>query len=237
LGNAPPEACILSQTDKSSAAGWLCRSNFSEGIDSAIQLTMASQLATLVIDAHCCLLSQRFPGEENVVSDCLSHDFHLNYIALTHLVHFHAKHQVPFGFNLYPLPTKISSRLTCLLWNQLSDKQWSKEQTRSNFLRGMASDNIFYQLGSNLTGSLMDSPATKNTEYLEHLQQLSEKVDSVIRECLSQNLAPFGPPWIAWLRPSSWLIGLTQDLTKTPTLHSFYNHSFDPTKDQTVTKK
>ncbi len=156
-----------------------------------------------------------------MVSDCLSRDFHLNDFALTHLVCSHEKRQVPFGFSLFPLPTEISSWLTCLLWNQASNKQWLKEQTRSKLSREIDSNNTFHPLESNPTGSSMDSPAIKNTEFSELLLQHSEKVDSVIRECLSQNPIPIGPPWIAWLRPSSWLTGLTHDSMQTQTLHSF----------------
>jgi len=141
--------------------------------------------------------------------------------ALTHLVCSHEKRQVPFGFSLFPLPTEISSWLTCLLWNQASNKQWLKEQTRSKLSRGIDSNNTFHPLESNPTGSSTDSPAIKNTEFSELLLQHSEKVDSVIRECLTQNPIPIGPPWIAWLRPSSWLTGLTHDSMQTQTLHSF----------------
>jgi hypothetical protein len=54
-------------------------------------------------------------GEENVVSDCLSRDFHLDDITLTNLIYSSATDQVPFGFNLCLLPIEIGSWMTCLL--------------------------------------------------------------------------------------------------------------------------
>lgn len=71
-----PESCILSQTDSSSAAGWLHKSNYTDDTNSIVQLTTARHVATLFIDAHCCLDSQWFVGG-GMVSDCLSCDFHL----------------------------------------------------------------------------------------------------------------------------------------------------------------
>ncbi len=39
LGTIHPEDCLLSQTDSSSAAGWLRKSNFAEDQDEEIQLS------------------------------------------------------------------------------------------------------------------------------------------------------------------------------------------------------
>jgi hypothetical protein len=42
-----PESCLLSQTDSSSALGWLRKSNFADEEDESIQLTTARKLAEL----------------------------------------------------------------------------------------------------------------------------------------------------------------------------------------------
>lgn len=57
-----PEDCILSQTDSTSATGWLRKSNFTDAEDSSIHLVTARQLATIIIDSNACLYSQWFPG-------------------------------------------------------------------------------------------------------------------------------------------------------------------------------
>jgi hypothetical protein len=48
--NISSESCILSQTDSSTAAGWLRKSNFADKVDEAVQLTTAHQLARILID-------------------------------------------------------------------------------------------------------------------------------------------------------------------------------------------
>jgi hypothetical protein len=57
------ESCILSQTDNTSAVGWLSKLNFSDVEDSAAQLTAARHLASLIINNVCCLYSQWFTGD------------------------------------------------------------------------------------------------------------------------------------------------------------------------------
>jgi hypothetical protein len=76
------EDCILSLTDSTSAFGWLRKSNVVDKLNMQVQLTMACQLANLVIDHDCCLYRQWFTGEFNTVA-CLSRDFHLNDSSLT----------------------------------------------------------------------------------------------------------------------------------------------------------
>jgi len=52
------EDCILSQTDSTTANGWLQKSNFSDAKNEAVQLTSARKLANLIIDSKSCLYSQ-----------------------------------------------------------------------------------------------------------------------------------------------------------------------------------
>jgi hypothetical protein len=217
------EACILSQTDSSSAAGWLRKSNFCDKEDSIVQMTVARHLAQLIIGANSCLYSQWFPGESNVVADCLSRDFHLDDKSITHLITTCALEQVPFGFHLYPLPTEIVSWLTCLLSNQPCKEQWSKAQTRSSLSRGVDIKPTYNQLESHPIGTLITSLNPNTTGSLEHLLTPSEMVDSLLKEMLPLNLTQSEPPWTAWLRPTSWLLDQTLDLMPTQKLHSFYN--------------
>jgi hypothetical protein len=57
-----PEECILSQSDSTSATGWLRKSNFADADDSIVQLVTTRQLALIIIDSKSCLYSQWFPG-------------------------------------------------------------------------------------------------------------------------------------------------------------------------------
>jgi hypothetical protein len=90
-----PEDCILSQTDSTSANGWLRKSNFSDSDEEATQLTTARHLAKLIIDSQSCIYSQWFGGADNVVSDALSRDFHLsdNLLMLSNLK-FHTRYHL-----------------------------------------------------------------------------------------------------------------------------------------------
>ncbi len=228
--DVPAESCFLSQTDSSSAAGWLRKSNFADKTETMVQLTTARQLATLVINAKSCIYSQWFAGELNVVSDCLSRDFHLNDSELTNLIQSRIPNQTPFGFFLSPLPTEICSWLTCLLQNQPPGEVWSKEPQRSKLLLGNNTNSTCYPSELKMTGSLIPSPEAKNTGYSGHLPHPSAKVDFVLENLLNSKVTQIEPPWIAYHRPLSWLTDQTQDWTKTATLHSFYNANYDATK-------
>jgi hypothetical protein len=128
----PEKSCLLSQTDNLLAAGWLQKTNFADEANCVVKLTTARHFAQLVIDHNCCLYSQWFAGDLNLVSDCLPRDFHLPNDALTHLVVSSIPHLVPFGFLLYPIPTEISSWLSCLLRNQPFKEEWCKNKRKAS---------------------------------------------------------------------------------------------------------
>jgi hypothetical protein len=130
------ESCILRQTDSSSAYGWLRKSNFSDTDDEIVQMTMARHLAYLLLSRESCLYSQWFAGDENQVADSLSRDFHFSDHQLTQLITSSLPEQVPFGFQIHPLPREIISWLTSLLQNQPCKEQWLKQLTQRKLLLG-----------------------------------------------------------------------------------------------------
>ena len=81
-GRVPPESCLLSMGDSTTAAGWLRKSNFKEDdendVETTVKLITARHLANLILHAKACLYSQWFVGDENDVSDSLSRDIHLS---------------------------------------------------------------------------------------------------------------------------------------------------------------
>jgi hypothetical protein len=156
-----PVSCLLSQTDSTSASGWLRKSNFADRDDEYIQLSAARKLAELLINTGSCLYSQWFPGEKNSISDSLSRDFYIPSSHLAFLLQSHFPDQAPFGLTILMLPPDIVSWLTCLLLSQPEKEPWSKEQMTSNFMRGITSNTTYIQSGSDLTHTLMNSPATK----------------------------------------------------------------------------
>jgi hypothetical protein len=140
---------------------------------------MARKLAELIITSDSCLYSQWCPGDDNLIADSLSQDFHIPSPYLSYLLHSHFPLQAPFGLTILPLTPDIISWLTCLLRNQL---------------------------------------------HLVPLPTLSERVDMVLQDLIyPSNWNPSGPPWIAWHRPSRWLIGQTPDWMETINLDTFYS--------------
>jgi hypothetical protein len=218
------EDCLLSQTDSTTANGWLRESNFSDSGDKVAQLTTAHQLAKLVINSKSCLCSQWFAGVENIVSDALSHDFHLPDKILIHLIYCKVPHQVPFGLKIFQLPLKISSWLTCMLRNLPSKEQWSKEPMQSNLLLGFATENISRPLDYPMTVSLMNFHLARNNASTVHSLTPSEKVDLVLQEIVKPtNPSQSEPPWIVWHRPTNWQKRQILYLMPINNLHSFYN--------------
>jgi hypothetical protein len=64
-------------------------------------MMIAWYLASLIMQADCCLYSQWFTGEENIVVDSLSHDFHLSNDCLTHLIKSSIHSQISFCLELF----------------------------------------------------------------------------------------------------------------------------------------
>ncbi len=129
-GNILPESCILSQSDSTSASGWLKKSNFCDKDDVFIQLTTARQIATIILESESCLYSQWFPGKFNDVSDACSRDFHLSDIEITNLILSSIPNQVPNGFRISNPPQEIVSWLTSLLQSQPQKQEWNQQQTQ-----------------------------------------------------------------------------------------------------------
>jgi hypothetical protein len=225
--NIPTESCILSQTDSTSAAGWLKKSNFCDLTDEVVQLYTARKLASIMIDSDSCLYSQWFKGEENIIADALSRDFHLPDAELTFLIVHSLPHQVPPGFKITTVPPEIYSWLTCLLRNQPSTQQWSQEPIRSKLWLGQGIAPTSNPLGLEMITTLNNSANLKNTESLQHLQMQSDQTASTPEKRSQTNLNIVNPPSVAWHRPTDWLATKTQPLMQIENLHSFYNDSSD----------
>ncbi len=175
-----PEDCLLSQTDNSTAAGWLCKSNFVDGQDENTQLSTASKLAAMTIESQCCIFSQWFLGDENNISDSLPRDFHLDDTHLANLLSAAFPNQVPFGLVIHQLPTEISYWVTSQLLLLLQTMLWSKEPTRSSFARGVATNNTSCPLGFETTSTWTTLTEVNATRFSVPSLSQSEKVDTVL---------------------------------------------------------
>jgi len=126
-GQVDAESCLLSQTDSSSAEGWLRKATLMKTHN---QSTVKLQRLLLpLISAKCCLYSQWFEGKKNDVSDALSLDHHISDFLLTTLLSTIFPHQLPNGLTIKPLPKEIGLWLICLLQKQAGKcSHWSNHR-------------------------------------------------------------------------------------------------------------
>jgi len=234
LQNIGGEDCILSQTDSTTAAGWLRKSNFSDNSDEFIQLASARHLASLLLKSKSCIYSQWFSGDVNCVADSLSRDFHLEASHLASLLVRSYPEQAPFGLEIHPLPSSIVSWVTSLLQSQQPTKPWSGEQMRSKLALGLASRPTCSPLESNKTCTSMDLTQAFVTRYSVPLPKPSERVDFLLQQPSFSRPTQLEPPWISWHRPSSWQAEQTPAWTPMESLHTFYSASFEDISQPTL---
>jgi len=217
------ESCLLSQTDSTSAAGWIKKSNFADSGDEIVQLNTARKLASIVIDSNSCLYSQWFEGEANQIADALSRDFHLTDPELTCLILHSIPEQAPFGLKIYPVPPEIYSWLICLLRNQPFKALWSQEPTRSKLWLGRDTSLTFIPLESPTMNTLINSTPYKDTAFLEHSHTPSEQIDLIQKNLIQTNQNTASPPSNAWHRPTDWQVDPILLSTPMENLHFFYS--------------
>jgi hypothetical protein len=68
--------CVRSNTDSTTAQGWMYTSNFND-IDQAVQMSITCKIAEVANAAGIVLDPHWLPGKENIVYDCLSRDHNL----------------------------------------------------------------------------------------------------------------------------------------------------------------
>jgi len=210
-----PESCLLSLTDSTTALGWICRSNFSDKPDKVVQLSTARKLADIILSLNVCLYSQWFSGEENIITDSLSRDFHECDSHLASLLLSNFPDQVPFGLKILPIPPNIVSWLTCLMLSQPQKEQWSKEPIQSKFVLGLGPNNILPPLDCNQNPSL--TSFLPNNEQRSSVPSLtpSEKVEFAMQNIINpSSLIQFDLAWTAYHRSLSWLTNQIQGWTE-----------------------
>ncbi len=156
---------------------------------------------------------------------------HLSDEYLTHLILSSVPQQVPFGFQINPIPREIVSWLTNLLQNQPEKEQWSKLQTRNKLSLGLASPPISNPLEYSIH-TLPHSPKIINTEFSVPSDKSSVRADFILNNTTLVNLNQLEPPWIMWHRPTDWPTAPTPDWTSMANLHSFYNDNWKDIKTQ-----
>jgi hypothetical protein len=120
-GNIKSEDCILCQTDSTTAAAWLNKTNFSDKTspsENSIRLIIARKLASLILESHTCLYSQWFQGDKNIIADALSREHEISNEHLVLSLTSSYPTQTPAGLKICHLPREVSSWI-CLMLLQL----------------------------------------------------------------------------------------------------------------------
>jgi hypothetical protein len=221
-GVTPRESCILSQTDSTSAEGWLYKSNFPSSTHT-IQLQAARHLATIIINADCCLYSQWIAGAANVVSDLLPRRFDLTNDLLASLILTTTPTQVPFGIRILPLPTEIDCWLTSLLHTARNLQQSQAKQQKRASEHGAVGRPTSPMWDSPTTLSSQSSVMPNVTAYPAPSRMPCAQDHSARLASIHSLLASSKPPSRMWHRPFGLTTGRTHDSTETEKWRSFYN--------------
>jgi hypothetical protein len=224
--STPPLSCILALCDNTSAVGWLHNVNVDETNNKALHLT-SRKLATILMDANCCLYSQHFKGEFNEVADCLSRRHDLSDKDLLSFILSYYPNQVPDTFAIDQLPPSITSWMIWLLQKNKDHMEFSNKQKTKK--RGHGQDG---HLTSNVSKiptilSCNDSNPSCGQGYSEPLALPSAK------GCFQEKIknawlvAQLKRPWQNWARSSGQMWGLTptMDLMDTQSTPSFNDRS------------
>ena len=159
----PPSSCLLAMGDSTTAAGWLRKSDFKEkaedDTETTCKLEAARHLARLIQQVKAMLHSQWFPGEDNVVSDCLSRDLHLSPSRLTQILTSAVPHQLPPNFRIVPLPSTITSWLSSLLARMPVRTERRVKHKTSELEHGVAGPSSYPKSASTTTTVSPDSPS------------------------------------------------------------------------------
>lgn len=102
-------SCVQSQTDSTTAAGWLHRSKFTDA--NPFQMKIAHSLAKTLMNHHSVVHSEWIEGNTNVIADCLSRDHHLDDDTLTRYLFTTFPSQMPPNFCICPILPRLVSNV------------------------------------------------------------------------------------------------------------------------------
>ncbi len=138
--------CALSMTDSMTAEGWKKKFNFIKPNNNPIQATVrvnaARKYTSIFMNADVKGYSQWFAGKLNNILDALSRDWHRNKEELTFILCSHFPKQMLANFHIFPLPSKINSWLTSLLWQLPVSEQLREQHTMTGLELGSGGGNI-----------------------------------------------------------------------------------------------
>jgi hypothetical protein len=214
-----PLPCLLALTDNSSAVGWLHKANIDEAQNKALHIA-SRKLATLVIEADCCLYSQHFKGAYNNVADALSRHNNLTDHALTSFILSHFPNQVPVTFVIDPLPPSITSWMTWLLQKNKEHTEFKIKQKRKRSEPGTDGKPTWHELKtptiltSNSSNPSCERESSVPSQPPSDEEIFQEKIKKTWVEAQSKR------PWQSWVRCLGQTWGSTPTMVQTGNQHT-----------------
>jgi len=216
--------CILALGDSTSAIGWINSTSTLNPtwMAHAAHLVVARKIASIVMEAGCCLATQHIRGELNQVADLLSFAGDITRAGgkkhplafddppndiLTQRFHAHYASQIPETFGIFQLPNEILSWVTHVLQiAELSLTGNKKGHTRIATASGAAGEDSAERRETTLTPSsllyLQESEMFAPSPLYSATAQLNGASTGSLRESVSSTWrqALCGRPQATWLR-------------------------------------
>ena len=132
-----PFPCILNETDSTTAMGWIRKSNH-DPEEAPVHGAISRFHATNMLKKKACNFSQHLPGNENIVADSFSRDFHLSDDQIvTMLTSLHPSLNASH-IKVQELPQKYTSMIASLAQQWPGKKESPKEPIKSTIAAGVA---------------------------------------------------------------------------------------------------
>ena len=205
--------CKLHQSDSTTSVGWMHKSNH-DPEDAPIHNAIARYHARHTMSIKACNYSQHIPGSENVVTDCLSRDFHLSdaqIVAMLTSVH-PSLNGAPI--QIVPVPDEVISWIASLAQLKPVPSGSLVERTPSTLAAGISGWNS--SGASDTTMTPIWTPSSHPTAFASAVLSSMQGAEVTLGEPDPRSKSPRPlpkRPSIMWLRPSSQVLGPTQPST------------------------
>ena len=201
-------------TDNSSAIGWLFKTNFDPNKQQKHDI-IARKMAKILLDSESALRPQHIPGEENIIADSLSRDFHLSTNHLQFALKSLYPNQAQKNFKiLTKLPQKIICWLESLRESKIKPEESLPAPSRSKMGVLLDGSDSLHQLASKIN-SWTALAKQGDTQSCPRLQRLCAETN---RARLNETFSEAGQsvrPSIMYVRYFEQTFGGHQSLTKT----------------------
>ena len=201
--------CILSLGDSSNAVGWMVKSNFKSAEenlpDQLAKLEVSRTLASLILSEDLILWSQWMCGDDNIIPDICSRDWHLldNDLInnLTSLFSNSNQQRIPH-FKMRPVPKEIDLFLCSVLQKLPKNPLRFKTPKTSGFDPGVDGKNSFSPSACKAMFSWKHLLSHKEMQSVSPSAKPSAK-ETLKANSKESNVEPYGIPSDMYRRPLS----------------------------------